>query len=40
MIPNFQFKTTPVNSKQLAYEVGGSGAAIVCFPGMGDLRQE
>lgn len=40
MIPNFQFKTTPVNTERLAYEVGGSGAAIVCLPGMGDLRQE
>lgn len=40
MIPNFQFKTTSVNAQQLAYEVGGSGAAIVCLPGMGDLRQE
>lgn len=40
MIPNFQFKTTPVNAERLAYEVGGSGAAIVCLPGMGDLRQE
>ncbi|MCP6759954.1 MAG: alpha/beta hydrolase [Fischerella sp. CENA71] len=40
MIANFQFKTTTVNGEQLAYEVGGSGSPIVCFPGMGDLRQE
>lgn len=40
MIPNFQFKTIPVNTERLAYEIAGRGAPIVCFPGMGDLRQE
>ncbi|GAB4378570.1 MAG: alpha/beta hydrolase [Elainellaceae cyanobacterium] len=40
MIPNFQFKTIPVNTERLAYEDGGSGAPILCLPSMGDLRQE
>ncbi|ARV59880.1 hypothetical protein BZZ01_15705 [Nostocales cyanobacterium HT-58-2] len=40
MIADFQFKTITVNAERLAYEVGGSGAPIVCLPGMGDLRQE
>lgn len=40
MIPNFQFKTIPVNTERLSYEIAGHGAHIVCFPRMGDLRQE
>lgn len=40
MIPNFQIKTISVNGGKLAYEVSGTGAPIVCLPGMGDLRQE
>jgi pimeloyl-ACP methyl ester carboxylesterase len=40
MIPNFQLKTISVNSETLAYEIAGSGATILCLPGMGDLRQE
>jgi pimeloyl-ACP methyl ester carboxylesterase len=40
MIPNFQLKTISVNTETLAYEIAGSGATILCLPGMGDLRQE
>ncbi len=40
MIPNFDLKTIRVNTETLAYEVAGSGAPILCLPGMGDLRQE
>lgn len=40
MIANFQLKTIRVNTGTLAYEIAGSGAAILCLPGMGDLRQE
>lgn len=40
MISNFQLKTISVNGGTLAYEVDGTGASILCLPGMGDLRQE
>lgn len=40
MIPNFQLKTVSADGGKLAYEVGGTGAPILCLPGMGDLRQE
>lgn len=40
MITNFQLKTIRVGHETLAYEIAGSGAPILCLPGMGDLRQE
>jgi pimeloyl-ACP methyl ester carboxylesterase len=40
MMPNFRLKTVCVQNKTLTYEIAGSGASILCLPGMGDLRQE